>query len=314
MVRSRLGLVCAAVLAAGVQARGEDVALDLTTAITSFTVQEFQPDIKWSGRINSIAVHPADPSRLIVGSDSGGLFETDNGGFTWRHLPGMPAYDINFVAYHPADAEVVLATARDDFSAATRAGIWRSGDGGATWSQAAIATFPPAACGGTVEASGISFDPDNNDVYVATDCGMAVSRDAGATWTRYTVPGVTNQVFRSVQALGGGRVVGAGRSGVFYSTTSGRSWTAAWGAGQPAAGPRVLARSINTEGGVYLIDDSYRLNFSINYGATWRTFGSPLPPPPGSGGIPFVKVSDDGPSTVFTSATSSRSTTGAPAP
>jgi photosystem II stability/assembly factor-like uncharacterized protein len=272
------------------------VFLDLETAVPSFTVEEFHPDIKWSGRINTIAVHPTDASRITVASGSGGLFQSADGGETWRHLDGLPVFFTISVAYDPADPRILIATSTGDFKRANGAGIWRSADGGETWAQASINSFPYSCVPGAA-AWGIAFEPDTNVVHVATDCGMARSDDAGLRWTRSIRGAIvgSRNVFRSVEALGGGRVVGVGEAGFFYSLDGGGNWERGRGSRLgPADGYHALARSPRTPDGVYAIDKARRLFFSGDAGITWVPIDGPGTGRDNCGGLPFVKAADTG--------------------
>lgn len=71
-----------------------------------------------------LALDSQDPSRMVAGLD-GAILTSTNGGKTWE--PTAFAGDtIGSVAIHPQDADVIYA-------ASYRAGLYKSSDGGATW-------------------------------------------------------------------------------------------------------------------------------------------------------------------------------------
>jgi photosystem II stability/assembly factor-like uncharacterized protein len=91
------------------------------------------------GRARALVVDRADPKRIWVGIEVGGVVSTDNGGATWRlDLPGNNP-DIHMMAAHPEKPGVLFATTgygRLDGVAEMiegNAGVFRSDDAGATW-------------------------------------------------------------------------------------------------------------------------------------------------------------------------------------
>lgn len=91
-----------------------------------------------SGRITTIDAVESDPDVVYVGSATGGLWKSSNGGQTWKALfDDQPVLGIGAVAVFQADPAVVWVgtgegTPRN--SAGVGAGVYRSVDGGATWS------------------------------------------------------------------------------------------------------------------------------------------------------------------------------------
>lgn len=130
------------------------------------------------GRIvRSLAVHPADPYRLLVGNKgkaagSGLVFESRDGGKSWTKLNGglplaEPATDVQAVAYGP-DGHVLAGTWKN--------GLFISKDGGARFME--HATFP------SKDIRDLKAVPDDPSViYAATGRdGLFKSEDGGAKW------------------------------------------------------------------------------------------------------------------------------------
>jgi hypothetical protein len=142
-----------------------------------------QPNIPAGGRAVAIAVRPDNEQRILVASETGGVFRTFNGGSTWIRSGSFPAiflHDVDFASLGP---EIVLATTRARFRTVSDGGIWRSTNGGDTWAQPAGA-LPAASrnCPSRPSAYEISFQPLTRTVWVATDCGLSRSDDNGITW------------------------------------------------------------------------------------------------------------------------------------
>ena len=186
-----------------------------------WTLEEFQPNVPYGGRADTIAVNPSDNRIMFVASESGGLFKTTDGGTHWSHVDTLGAYYTSAVAYVTSD--ILLATATDRFSVGNEGGgIWRSSDGGVTWSH-----IPSPSLGGPrdlrFDAREISIAPDTGDIFVATSYGVAKSSDQGASWI---VRGPINFAAISVSAQSGNLVIaGSNDSEILHQGRSlGRWW------------------------------------------------------------------------------------------
>jgi hypothetical protein len=181
-----------------------------SSARTPSAVQELQLDIPWSGRLQAIAVHPGDRNTVIAGADNGGLWKSTDGGKRFVQLAGFPSFAVIDVRFCPRDPSVVLATAAVDTRVRAEpggpfengGGIWRSSDGGLSWSHAMSAQ--PSCTTLPTAAYGIAFAPDSNTVYVGTDCGLAVSTNQGSDWKHFAIaPGSQIAVLSVVASAGG---------------------------------------------------------------------------------------------------------------
>jgi photosystem II stability/assembly factor-like uncharacterized protein len=138
------------------------------------------------GRVVAVTLDPRNDNVAIAATQSGGLFRTTNGAASWHHIDNLAPNRFWDVQVHPNSPDIVIATVVVDTHNPPLSGVWRSTDGGLTWSRPSAANFPDCNSGGTVlPAYGrwISTGPGNH-VFVATDCGLAVSHDLGASWYR----------------------------------------------------------------------------------------------------------------------------------
>jgi photosystem II stability/assembly factor-like uncharacterized protein len=124
-----------------------------------------------------LAVHPNDENIAYLGSLSGGVYKTMDGGLTW--IPangGLLAGVVRSIAIDPHQPETVIAGTGG-------AGIWISQDEGTTWTQASVG-LPPEA-----NIFGLVFDPAQPGVIYAADrfSGVYASQDAGKTWMRMNI-------------------------------------------------------------------------------------------------------------------------------
>lgn len=149
----------------------------------SSTVTITPPRVAQGGRALSIAMASTDQKRMVVATETGGLFRTFDGGGSWQHLDGLPNFKTIDVAIAWTDPNTLIATTQSQYRAVNDGGIWRSTDGGGTWTQPTGWATPGPHCPDRPSAYGISHMPLSRTFYVGTDCGLAVSNDNGATWT-----------------------------------------------------------------------------------------------------------------------------------
>lgn len=142
------------------------------------------PRVAQGGRALSIAITSNNNQRLVVATETGGLFRTFDGGNSWQHLDGLPNFRTVDVAIAWLAPDTIIATTLPQYRTVNDGGIWRSTDGGGTWSQPPGSAPPPGPnCTSRPGAYGISHMPLSRTFYVGTDCGLAVSHDDGATWS-----------------------------------------------------------------------------------------------------------------------------------
>lgn len=182
----------------------------------------------------------------IGGSDSGVLRTTD-GGTTWLATGGLAGYSISGLAPR---GTVVVAAVRSP-TGCSSAGIWRSTDSGATFTQ--ISNTAALPCGRTYDLASDPLNPSHlftalSSASVASDNGIWRSTDTGSTWTKLTTP--LDATFSSTTAsrvelavgrrgtAGSGGADGANvffafcpsssgaLSGLYGSTDAGASWSA----------------------------------------------------------------------------------------
>ena len=158
----------------------------LVLVVAAFTgcarFDPYPPAIPHGGRAVAVAVSPTADSQIIVASESGGLFRTQDGGNKWVQVTRDATFWFTDVRYHPSIAGLVIATGQADFRTVSNGGMWRSTDGGTTWIRPPV-TAPTAACTNDLGASSVDVDPASNRIWAGTTCGLAYSDDAGQTWT-----------------------------------------------------------------------------------------------------------------------------------
>jgi photosystem II stability/assembly factor-like uncharacterized protein len=154
-----------------------------------------------SRHVSRLRIHPRDPDLVyaaVMGHLSGpneerGVYRTQDGGQTWERIHFVDA-DTGCVdlALDPTNARVLYAclwrakrTPYSLESGGEGSGIWKSTDGGDSWTEL---TGNPGMPEGTIGISGICVSPSNPENLYAVlenaEGGVFRSRDAGATWER----------------------------------------------------------------------------------------------------------------------------------
>ena len=174
-----------------------------------------------AGRISSIAVDPGNPKHLLVGAAGGGIWESKDTGATWQpRTDQLPSLAIGAVTFDPtAPSRVYAGSGEGNFYWALGAGVYKSTDGGTTWTVAAAAPFVGAGFFDLV------VDPKTPAIlYAATTNGFYKSSNSGASWTRKRA-GVCWEI--SVHPNGGAvEILASFGDGLFVSSNAGNTFAA----------------------------------------------------------------------------------------
>lgn len=191
---SLVALILAPDIAAPQRARTAGAASD-STRRADFTTETFSgirarsigPAVT-SGRVMSIAVHPNNVGIIYVGTASGGLWKTINGGATWTPIMDREgSYSIGWVTLDPSNPNVVwvgTGERNSQRSVAYGDGVYKSDDGGRSWKNVGLKN--------SEHIGRIVVHPKNADiVYVAAqgplwapggDRGLYKTTDGGKSW------------------------------------------------------------------------------------------------------------------------------------
>jgi len=144
------------------------------------------------GRARALLIHPTNPGVMYAAGVSGGVWKTTNGGALRTPLADLMAnIAVNSLAMDPKNPNVIYAgtgegyfNIDDGFSGRRGAGIFKTTDGGATWTRLASTTT-----GDFYYVNDIVVSPTNSQrLYAATGAGVFRSLDGGASWTRILNP------------------------------------------------------------------------------------------------------------------------------
>jgi photosystem II stability/assembly factor-like uncharacterized protein len=164
--------------------------------------------------VNDVSASATDPNIVFAVFGQNGL-ESTHDGRHWKQflIPGS-ANDFLSVAVAPSDPDVVYVASPQ---------IFRTGDGGTTWTRA----------GGAGSVRKVAVDPlDANTVWVANNHGKGVhvSTDGGVSWQqrKHGLPGGGHYIDTTAIELDptapGTAYVGVYSYGIFKTTNYGKSW------------------------------------------------------------------------------------------
>ncbi len=240
-----------------------------------------------SGRILSLAFHPANADIVYVGSASGGLWKSTDGGDNWTtSTDELPSLSIGAVAVLPGNPDIVLIGTGEGTTAGAGddgVGILKSTDAGQTWNTTSLVKSLTQGHGFHI----MEANPVTGTIIAGANDGLYRSTDDGDTWTQIGFGGHYYDVkFHPTDSLTVYAAKGFGASGnnVKVSLNDGLTW-AKLGTGYPASNtvgktkidisrsnPNVIyANIVNSSNhqtlGIYRSDDA---------GATWNNvYSSP---------------------------------------
>ena len=185
------------------------------------------PGTTYSGKVDAIVVDPANSNVVFIGTDSGGVWKSMDGGSNWIPLTdNTPMMGIGALAMDPRNSSVIYAGTGGDFGYYLEAGISKTTDGGVTWINVAA----PFVAAGRPTFKQLAVDPSNSSIVLAaTDYGVWRSTDAGLTWTLITAIGDSDDISFDRRQPGVAYYTwsyyGNPSAGLYKSLDSGATWT-----------------------------------------------------------------------------------------
>ncbi|HEY4798924.1 MAG TPA: hypothetical protein VII99_07600, partial [Bacteroidia bacterium] len=193
-----------------------------------------------AGRINCLAIDPANTNNLFVGSPAGGLWKSTNGGTTWStKTDNLSVLGISDIAIDPVNPNVMyVATGDGDGGDSYSVGLLKSTDGGNTWNITGL-SFSVIQ---NAEMSRVLVNPNNtNIVFAGTGMGVFRSTDAGVTWVKtLNISGIKDLEFKP----GNPNVVYASSANGFYRSSNGGLSFATIYSGLPGSGSSRMAIAV----------------------------------------------------------------------
>ncbi|MBL8959756.1 MAG: glycosyl hydrolase, partial [Gemmatimonadetes bacterium] len=200
--------------------------------------------------IGAIAVAPSDANVIYVGTGEhairgqsstygDGVYKSTDQGRTWKNVGLAATRQISAVRVHPQNPDIVYVAGQGDrWKGTPDRGVYRSMDGGKTWSQVLKGDNP------TTGPSDLAMDPTNPRILYAAmwdhqrvpwnvrsggpGSGIYKSTDGGDTWTRLAdgLPKLMGKIGVAVSAQPDRlyAIVEAENGGLFRSDDAGKTW------------------------------------------------------------------------------------------
>ncbi len=209
-------------------------------------------DNETTSSIGDVAIAPGDPNLVWVGTGENnnrqssswgdGVYKSTDGGKSWKNMGLRDSKQIARIIVDPVDHDVVYVAALGSlWGAGGDRGVYKSSDGGLTWTRS-LSTDENTG------ATELVMDPSNNKtLYAATyqrrrstwgmnggGPGSAIwkSADAGRTWTKLTkglpegaMGRIGMDVYRRNPNIAYARIEHPKEGGVYRSEDAGATWT-----------------------------------------------------------------------------------------
>jgi hypothetical protein len=164
------------------------------------------------GPVSTVVVHPTNPSIVYIGLQLRGVYRSENGGKTWTAVnTGLTDLNVRQLLISPSAPATLFAV--------TELGIFRTIDGGVSWSAAANVALGSA---------GVIHPQNPSTLYLYGSRGIYRTTDAGQTWALATT-GLTDGDLERIQCMAidpvtPTTVYACGRGRFFRSTDGGHHW------------------------------------------------------------------------------------------
>lgn len=242
------------------------------------------------GRVTAVTGHRSRPETFFMGTTGGGVWKTDNSGTSWRNVSDgyFDTGSVGAIAVAPSNPDVVyVGMGEEAIRGVTTShgdGIYKSVDGGETWTHlgladtrhiAALEVHPRNPDRVVVAAQGSPWAPSEaRGVYLSTDGGQNWERTFFVNETTGASSLAMDPNHPHVLYVGTWDLMrqpwnvrsGGPGSGLYRSTDGGRTWTEMTSGlpdlmgntavtVSPADSDRLWAMIEAEEGGVYRSDD-----------------------------------------------------------
>ncbi|HEY6110948.1 MAG TPA: hypothetical protein VIV62_00380 [Chthoniobacterales bacterium] len=202
--------------------------------------------------IGAIAIAPSDHNVLYVGTGEAairgnttygiGVFKSVDAGKSWKNIGLKDTHQIGALIVDPRNADVVLVAALGHaFGANNERGIFRTADGGKTWTK----VLSKDENTGGID---VVFDPHNPNIVFAAlwqarrqpwffssggpGSGLYRSEDNGMTWKQLTGNGLPDGILGRIGVAVSGAdsnrvyaIIEAKEGGLYRSDDAGQTWT-----------------------------------------------------------------------------------------
>lgn len=165
------------------------------------------------GRLNVVAFHPTNADKIYVGAPSGGFWMSDNNGLNWTTTTDqLPSIGVSAIVIDYSNTnKILIGTGDRDHGDAPGIGVYKSMDGGLTWSSSNTGM-------GDVTVNKILQHPSSPLIFLAaTNSGIFRTTDGGSNWSQTYGGNYSDIAFKP----GDPSIVYAESNGNFYRSSNG---------------------------------------------------------------------------------------------
>jgi len=275
------------------------------------------------GRVRSIVVSPVNSAQILIGSVSGGIWKSTDGGASWTpKSDSLDVMAIGSMVIDPTNSNVVYAGTGEGWlnsDAVYGGGIYKTTNFGDTW------TLLPSTTGASVsefrDVMKMAADPSGN-IYAATkdyfyeygggnyttSGGLFMSANGGTSWTKISSTMSATNYFPADDVIPVSQSVivyavesnGSTLGGIYRTTDGGATWGEITSTLPTSNYRRIaLAHDPNNSNTILAVFESLDLTAagdgglkgifkSTDAGATWTQLASP-PKIQSTGGLSYLK-------------------------
>ena len=179
-----------------------------------------------NGRINCIAFDPINANIIWVGSPSGGLWKSNDGGSNWvTNTDNLPVMGVSHIAIDPQNNQTMYIVTGDAYASDTYSiGILKSVDGGVSWNTTGLSY----TINQQETVNKIIINPNFSDsLYAVTNSNIMISVDGGVLWESIGPSGRWRDIeFKpdNANVLYAAKQSTSGASAIYRSLDGGGSW------------------------------------------------------------------------------------------
>ncbi|MBK9526097.1 MAG: choice-of-anchor J domain-containing protein [Bacteroidetes bacterium] len=172
-------------------------------------------------RVSQMKWHPTNPNKMYAVSARGGLFISQDAGANWAVTPGtdfMPYSRLASVCIDYTNDQILYLGTGDHDYYYTGTGVWKSTDGGVTFSQTGLKI--------NLVVDMIMDPLDHNILVAVTNAGIYKTYNGGTSWTAKSSTSIQFDDLKKKENASS-RVLFAATTGsdLYRSTDFGETWT-----------------------------------------------------------------------------------------
>ncbi|KXX71662.1 fibronectin type III domain-containing protein [Flammeovirga sp. SJP92] len=186
------------------------------------------------GRTRALAIDQTNENIILAGGVAGGLWRSIDGGTSWTKVTEpTDRQSITCIAQDPrphfsnvwyyGSGEVYGNSASGGGAVYRGNGIYKSTDGGVSWTSLSGTTFDPTISGGDFQYTSSIVIHNDGGIYVAHQGGISRSVDGGVTWNK--VIDNEHSIYAELETDASGKLFATLSNHGYFMSEDGEQWT-----------------------------------------------------------------------------------------